>query len=742
MDQLIIVKCSGGESIEYIAANIRIHPHASTQIERSQQALRKREKSESVGATLVGGKNILVSITCKNYWSEEKDGEMRIVWSLQLLHRTTSCGLAVNRAPGFAATAAKRASWLSSRGNHACDLSTSCHQIPSIVVVSVPEPPRKFLSVEVSPVETEADVTTSSATSAAVQAVVSPPPARVLQWKAAVSMEYETLAGHHHHLHHHHLHHHQVDMAESAVSHHSEKMAGTASTSTGASTSISTVTNFPGGSLSPPPNTQVTLSASSPQASDPINNNGQTGTSGISVEETPNHIVYRKMEGIIERMQDEQLGVPVRTVKSFMSKIPSVFTGADLTVWMIKNLDVEDQIEALHLAHLMSAHGYFFPIDDHILTVKNDGTFYRFQTPYFWPSNCWEPENTDYAVYLCKRTMQNKTRLELADYEAENLARLQKMFSRKWEFIFMQAEAQSKVDKKRDKLERKVLDSQERAFWDVHRPVPGCVNTTEIDIKKACRMNKPIKSSKHMQCAISGGRISPSVSQEDLSDPTLGIHKEIEGLKQKLDRRNVKISKVSESYINYFEQYQEYDPFLTTPEPTNPWISDNVEYWEQEKQANKEISSRRVRRWAFSLLELLKDSVGREQFVKFLDKEFSGENLKFWEAVQELKSLPAKDVISKVQEIWQEYLAPDANVPVNIDSKSTEITKKNMENPDRWTFDEAVAHVYHLMKSDSYSRYLRSELYKDFLSGSKKKTSVKGIRSVISFPGRKEQGTT
>lgn len=67
--------------------------------------------------------------------------------------------------------------------------------------------------------------------------------------------------------------------------------------------------------------------------------------------------------------------------------------------------------------------------------------------------------------------MQNKTRLELADYEAESLARLQKMFSRKWEFIFMQAEAQSKVDKKRDKLERKVLDSQERAFWDVHRPM-------------------------------------------------------------------------------------------------------------------------------------------------------------------------------------------------------------------------------------------------------------------------------
>lgn len=66
--------------------------------------------------------------------------------------------------------------------------------------------------------------------------------------------------------------------------------------------------------------------------------------------------------------------------------------------------------------------------------------------------------------------MQNKSRLELDDYEAENLAKLQRTLSRKWEFIFMQAEAQAKVDKKRDKMERQILDSQERAFWNVHRP--------------------------------------------------------------------------------------------------------------------------------------------------------------------------------------------------------------------------------------------------------------------------------
>jgi len=190
-------------------------------------------------------------------------------------------------------------------------------------------------------------------------------------------------------------------------------------------------------------------------------------------------------------MQDEHTGLPVKTAKSFMTKIPSVFTGTDLIQWMMKNLKLEDQQEAIHLANLIASHGYIFPIEDHTLSIKNDCTFYRFQTPCLWPSNNIDPENTDYAVYLCKRTMQGKTRLELADYEAENLARLQKMFSRKWEFIFMQAESQAKVDKKRDKLERKVLDSQERAFWDVYRPVVSFwFDLLSAWTKEICKVSK------------------------------------------------------------------------------------------------------------------------------------------------------------------------------------------------------------------------------------------------------------
>lgn len=34
------------------------------------------------------------------------------------------------------------------------------------------------------------------------------------------------------------------------------------------------------------------------------------------------------------------------------------------------------------------------------------------------------------------------------------------------------------------------------------------------------------------------------------------------------------------SYISYFEQYREFDYFLTPPEYPNPWTSDNTEFWE------------------------------------------------------------------------------------------------------------------------------------------------------------------
>ncbi|XP_067240029.1 regulator of G-protein signaling 6 isoform X2 [Chanodichthys erythropterus] len=447
-------------------------------------------------------------------------------------------------------------------------------------------------------------------------------------------------------------------------------------------------------------------------------------------EDSPNMIAYRKIEDIITRLQDETEGVPVRTVKSFLSKIPSVVTGSDIVQWMMKNLNIDDPVEAIHIGSLIAAQGYIFPISDHVLTLKDDGTFYRFQAPYFWPSNCWEPENTDYAIYLCKRTMQNKTRLELADYEAENLARLQRAFARKWEFIFMQAEAQVKIDRKKDKTERKILDSQERAFWDVHRPVPGCVNTTEMDIRKCRRLKNPQRVKKSVYGVVDDTQTQSPVHtpciQQSSKDTKEDVEKEILFLNTQLDRHCMKMSKVAETLMSYTEQYLDYDPFVAVPEPSNPWIGDDVTFWELE--ASKEPSQQRVKKWGFSLDEALKDPVGREQFLKFLESEFSSENLLFWLAVQDLKCRPLQEVPARAQEIWQEFLAEGAPNAINLDSHSYERTSQNLKDPGRYSFEDAQDHIYKLMKSDSYPRFLRSNAYQDLLLARKKGKSLTSKR--------------
>lgn len=172
------------------------------------------------------------------------------------------------------------------------------------------------------------------------------------------------------------------------------------------------------------------------------------------------------------------------------------------------------------------------------------------------------------------------------------------------------------MDKKRDKVERNVLDSQERAFWDVYRPAPGCVNMSEQDIKKLLRRkasflsSQPLLTSHRKSSTPSSPSTAPAsalalAANKNFITMTVGLlttgpmhttsqalhplqtrssnirecdeaalidqlcH-EIEFLKHRIDRRCLRTSKVCESYVSYFEQYAEFDPFITVCEPSNP----------------------------------------------------------------------------------------------------------------------------------------------------------------------------
>lgn len=435
-----------------------------------------------------------------------------------------------------------------------------------------------------------------------------------------------------------------------------------------------------------------------------------------SGKESPNMLLYSKMEDLIKKMKHSEKGVSIKTVKSLLTKIPDVFSGEDLVAWLVNNLGFDDLQEAIHLGSLIAAHGYYFPIDDHVITLKNDNSFYRFQAHHYWPSQGWDPSSTDYAVYLCKRTMQNKARLELADYEAESLAKLQKSYAKDWESIFNRAEREAKTDRKRDKIERKVHDSQERAFWDVYRPVPGCVNTFEVDIKKAysyrdkSRRNVYNTSPRKVnsQMTPTGAKVE---SVESLKATT-------KNLRQQLDRHCLKMSKVCDTIINYTDQQGDYDPMINVLETGNPWTG-NEQFFANSRP--NEITVRRATRWKFSFNELLKDEAGCELFRKSLEKEVSAENLDFYLACKNLKERPIKELKSAVKKIYDDFLSDEAPNPINIDSKIKDATVKNMENPDRYCFEQAQEHIYHLMKSDSYARFLKSDLYKTYLSVNQKR---------------------
>lgn len=95
-----------------------------------------------------------------------------------------------------------------------------------------------------------------------------------------------------------------------------------------------------------------------------------------------------------------------------------------------------------------------------------------------------------------------------------------------------------------------------------------------------------------------------------------------------------------------------------------------------------------------------------------------------------MKSLPQSQVKEAAKKIFDEFLSPDAPCPVNVDSKSVELAKAALTNgPSFFCFDVASEHIYLLMKNDSYPRYLRSDIYKESLNGSKKK--VKSIPNLF-----------
>eukprot|EP00924_Labyrinthula_sp_SR-Ha-C_P015723 snap_masked-scaffold_4-processed-gene-7.56-mRNA-1 protein AED:1.00 eAED:1.00 QI:0/0/0/0/1/1/2/0/387 len=122
-----------------------------------------------------------------------------------------------------------------------------------------------------------------------------------------------------------------------------------------------------------------------------------------------------------------------------------------------------------------------------------------------------------------------------------------------------------------------------------------------------------------------------------------------------------------------------------------------------------------------SLDDILANKHGRQAFKKHLINEFSSENLHFYETILLWKKKYAKfssnSILRQGKNIYNRWLAPSAPAQVNISYKVRERIKQDLENGEieDSSFDDALLEVKTLMDFDSFPRFRRTRLFKDFI---------------------------
>jgi len=100
---------------------------------------------------------------------------------------------------------------------------------------------------------------------------------------------------------------------------------------------------------------------------------------------TTQELLANKMEKVVKDMQRKNTGIPILKTGGY-KEYPNVFTGKAMVNWLMNYFELTNVKEAEELCSRFANYGYVIPINLDNVTVKNDGSFYKFQLEKYWIS--------------------------------------------------------------------------------------------------------------------------------------------------------------------------------------------------------------------------------------------------------------------------------------------------------------------------------------------------------------------
>ena len=422
------------------------------------------------------------------------------------------------------------------------------------------------------------------------------------------------------------------------------------------------------------------------------------------------------MDLLITAMKEQQYGmVAFEDRKRFFEILPLSAPGAAIVTWLMAAQNIEDRPSARYLAHQLLESGYLIQLE--VATVvefeDSEETFYSYQSEAFWPSKYWLVDDTDFAVYLQRRTKADTAVVQLSKLEQDELDRLQKgMKLDVWANVVDLANQQNQYLQTLSKPDRKLLEMREHMFWRTHRPA-----VYQASLSKGAQQQQP------REIGQPDPRIQRWTEQEfteNVLTPEKALawsERQVSQLSHQLNKVRYTPSDAGRLLIKYTVLHQFQDPLVNGFEG-NAWWQDEPPAGEapstsmvQPEQVNMAATYKlkdRVSLWTCGLKDVLADEEGVRQFYAYLAKKKCAEYLEFYQACAAFKQQPD---VEKVRQIVGIHLTKDGEKEVAMPDKIRQALVHQVESGqvDPLMVDDAQRQVYQMLVSSHYPHFFQSQ---------------------------------